>query len=397
MRIILSILITITAIYSQTISQLVEQSISNHTSLKSIKYRIEATDKRVLKSRNLDNPELSLTINDIQFDDITNRSIEPMQYTALNIKQKIPWFGKLEAREKYQSRKRDLLLNSLESARVQLAKRVAINAYQIEETKEKIDIMKRYINVIKQSINIHNNYNSIEQNHHIQSVNSEIILLDIEIKLEKYKAIQKEQIANLEYLVQRNIKKLDVNIDIKKPKSLKNYISKVEDNREYHIKLSKVDIAKANRDIKELDKYADPFIKVGYFNRADYNDYASVTIGASIPIYGSEKLEAEASQREILAQNSISIDYKNRVVNDIKREYAKLMEAYNIYFIIKDKTLPKIAHLFELSSSSIQSGGDIVYYNQLLSKKLLLEEKIIIIKSYYNQTKAELNALIGRV
>ncbi len=36
-------------------------------------------------------------MSDIQLRDISNRSLEPMQYTALNVNQKIPYFGKRDA------------------------------------------------------------------------------------------------------------------------------------------------------------------------------------------------------------------------------------------------------------------------------------------------------------
>ena len=84
MRIMLFTLLAIGLVHAQSITQLINQSIKNHPSLQSIKYRLSAMDERIEKSQNLSNPDLSVTINDIQFDDPTNRGLEPMQYNAIN-------------------------------------------------------------------------------------------------------------------------------------------------------------------------------------------------------------------------------------------------------------------------------------------------------------------------
>jgi hypothetical protein len=172
-------------------------------------------------------------------------------------------------------------------------------------------------------------------------------------------------------------------------------MQKLEQNPNYHAALAKTKIAKANVDIKELDRYADPYVQVGYFNRQDYPDYASVSVGLSLPIYGTEALDAQASRKELLATRSQLDDYRNALDRDIKIAYAKLQESYLVYHIVADESLPQIAHLFELSSASIQSGGDLLSYTQLLAEKLQLEEQLIIAKADYRENQAKLNALIG--
>ncbi len=95
MRTFLFILFTLSILQAQSINQLIQQS------LKTIQHRLSAMDERIEKSRQWANPDLSFTINDIQFEDPTNRSLEPMQYNAVNYQQKFPWFGKLAARKTY--------------------------------------------------------------------------------------------------------------------------------------------------------------------------------------------------------------------------------------------------------------------------------------------------------
>jgi len=395
MPIVFVFILSVIYLEAQTISQIVDKSLVNHPSLKSIEFRISAMDERIQKSQNLDNPDLSLTLNDIQFDDPLDRSLEPMQYSAIKVKQKFPWFGKRDAKKQVEIEKKTLLFHSLEVAQVSLAQRVRIDAYKLLEIQERIQILQKYITLLQQAVKLHNNYNSTESNHHSAIMATEFKLSTTKIKLERYKAIEVEQKARLEYLIQSNFKNITLKDNITKPMSLQRYLNKLEQNPNYHSALSKIKIAKANVQIKELNRYADPYLQVGYFNRQDYPDYASVSVGLSLSIYGSESLDVQASHKELLATKSQLDDYRNSLKRDIKMVYAKLQESYHIYRIIADESLPQIAHLFELNSASVESGGDLLIYIRLLSEKLQSEEQLIIAKTHYRQNSARLHALIG--
>ncbi len=395
MRILNIIIITTISLMAESIPQLIERSLSSHPSLKAIELRISAMDEQILKSAKWENPNLSLAINDIQYGDISNRSLEPMQYSAIRVKQKFPWFGKLEAKGDYQRASQRVLFDSLESAEVKLAQSIRVNSYRADEVKQKIEILQRYTSVVHQTIKLYNNYNSTQSNRHSGIVEAEIMLSKIKIRLSSYKALQKRLMANLEYLTQKNIKKIEVDSKITKPNSLQSYLQRAKNNRNYHIKVSQTRVATESRRIKELDRYADPFIEVGHFERQDYPDYASIKVGLSLPIYGSEELDIISSQKEELASKSLSIDYLLNLKKEIKSRYAKVVESYSIYTILTKETLPQIAHLFELNSASIESGEDMLGYNRLLLKRLEVEEQIVETKSRYKVERAKLKALIG--
>jgi len=114
MRLFLSILFTLSMLQAQSINQLIQQSLKKHPSLKTIQHRLSAMDERIEKSQKWSNPDLSLTINDIHFDNPSDRSLEQMQYNAINFKQKFPWFGKLAARKTYARKQKDVVLHSSE-------------------------------------------------------------------------------------------------------------------------------------------------------------------------------------------------------------------------------------------------------------------------------------------
>lgn len=397
MRIILFTLLAACLVQAQSINQLIDRSIKNHPSLKTIQHRLSAMDERIEESQIFSNPDLSLTINDIQFDDPSDRSLEPMQYNAISFQQKFPWFGKLDARKIFTQAQKSVMMDSYEAAKLKLSEEIRMTAYTIKELESRINILNRYKAVAKQNIDLYTAYASTENKSHTSSMSARLLLSKIKIRSERYTTLLKSQKAKLKYLVQGKVSSISDQLHIERPKSLQSYLSKLQNNPNYHMKLSEKNVADANKAIQDLNINPDPYVKVGYFNRTDYPDYASVTVGISLPLYGSEKLRAEAARKEVLAAVSASLDYKSSLESEIDIMYAKLTEAYLIYNIIQKESLPQLEHMFELSQSGIQNGGDLFEYTALLEQKLALEEQRASIKSAYLRTQARLKSLIGEL
>ena len=397
MRIILCTLLVLGLVQAQSINQLIHQSIQSHPSLQAIQHRLSAMDERIEESQNFSNPDISLTVNDIQFDNPTDRTLEPMQYNAINFKQKFPWFGKLDARKIFTTAQRNVISDSYEAAKVTLAAEIRMTAYTVKELEARIRIIQRYKAVAKQNIELYTAYASTENKSHASSMSASLLLSKVKIRSERYKTILKTQKAKLAYLVQEKVSSISDTLHIKRPKSLQSYLSKLQNNPNYHMKLSEQNVADANKNIQALSINPDPYVKVGYFNRVEYPDYASVTVGFSLPLYGSEKRKTEAARKEVLAAASASLDYESSLESEIVIMHAKLTEAYQIHSIIQNESLPQLEHMFELSQSSIQSGGDLFTYTNLIEQKLALEEQRASIKAEYLRTQAKLKSLTGEI
>ena len=397
MHLIYCILLSIVMAHAQSIDHFIDLSLKNHPSLQTIEHRLSAMDEKIEKSQNFSNPDLSLTINDIQFDDPTDRGLEPMQYNAVNFKQQFPWFGKLDARRTFAQAQKRVILHSYEAAKIALAEKIRITSYTIKELEERIRINNRYKRLAQQNIDLYTAYASAENKSHTSSMSASLMLSKIKIRAERYQMILKSQKAKLKYLVQGEVRTLSDTLQIKRPKPLGSYLSKLENNPTYQMKLSEHKVADANKAIHDLSATPDPYVKVGYFNRTEYPDYASVTVGISLPLYGSEKLDSEIARKEILAAQSDSMDYRYSLESEITTMYAKLTEAYQIFNIIQNESLPQLEHMFELTQSSIQNGGDLFAYTNLLEQKLALEEELIFIKAEYLRTSAKLTSLTGAI
>ncbi len=354
-------------------------------------------DERISKSRNWSNPELMLNVNDIRFDDPTNRGLEPMQTQALSYKQRFPWFGKIDAREHLSRAQKSVILDTYDVAKVKLAEEIRITAYTIFEIKERIRIVKLYEKLTKQNIALYDAYSSTDSMSHSSSMSAELLLSRLHIRSERYQAVLKSQEAKLAYLVQKKNIHISGKLYMKKPNSLGYYLNKLPKNPAYRRMLSQSKVANANRDMKALEVNPDPFVQVGYFNRQEYEDFASIAVGFELPIFGSEKLETEAAKKDALAARSAALDYQAALESEIRVNYAAMKEAYHIYKIIQNDSLPKLQHMFELNESSIESGEDLFTYTSLLEQKLNLDEERTVAKAQYLRIVAKLKSLIGDI
>jgi len=395
MRLLLFIFLTAIVLQAQNINQLIKHATKKHHSLQSIKHHLSSMDNRIAKSQKWANPDLSLTINDIQFRKPLSRDEEKMQYQAINFKQKFPWFGKLAARKTLAQENKHVVLHSLEAAQVQLAYKIRMTAYTIKEIEARKHILHKYMRLAKQNIKLYTDYIATDDMSHTSSVGAELSLAKIEVRIERYKSLLKAEKEKLNYLVQKRIEKISDKLRIKKPKSLGYYLRGVRKNPSYHRKLALSDVALANKSLVDLEKHPDPYVQVGYFNRIDFPDYATVSVGISLPIYGTEELNSEIAQKEALARKSEYIDYKALLKSEIRENYAKLTEAYHIYKIIQNKSLPQLQHMLELSTSAIEEGSDLFTYTSILEQKLSLEEERISIMAEFMRTQAKLKSLTG--
>ena len=77
--------------------------------------------------------------------------------------------------------------------------------------------------------------------------------------------------------------------------------------------------------------------------------------------------------------------------------YAELEDAYAIYRIINDESMPQLEHMFQLTSASVKSGQDLFVYIDLLKQKLALDEQLIKAIMRFNMTEASLDAMTGAI
>ncbi|WP_345992573.1 TolC family protein [Sulfurimonas sp. HSL-1716] len=395
MKTFLSLLFLMSLLQGDTLEGIIEYSLNHHGSLKSIQERLSAVENEKNRARNFSNPDISFTVSDIQFDNPSDRTLEPMQFSAVNIKQKIPYFGKRDAQEQKVDSKKRFLDMSLENLRSELKKEIRITAYSLWDVQKQLGILDSYINITNQNIALDEAYNITSSNTHLALMSAKLALSDLMIKKSSLQTLKNSLYEKLSYLAGRKVKTLDISLSVDKPQNLTFYENRVLDSSALHVRDAEVEIQKADLHIKELAEKIDPYIQAGYYYRENHPDYATVTVGASLPLYGSEKESREEARKLLLAKSSQRNDLKEKLVSRIAQLYENLQKNYKVYKIITDQSMPQIEHLFELVDSSVKSGDTLFEYIDMLGKKLKLEEQLIQVTAEFNKTKASLDALTG--
>jgi len=154
-------------LFGESLEVLIDNAKTSHTSLKTIEQRVSAIDDEYQVSRNFADLIISLSMTDIQFDDPSIRKLEPMQYTAISFKQKIPYFGKRDASSRKIEAKKQKVALTLDETKVKLTKAIKITAYSIWKIEEELKITNEYIELTKQNIELYSAYGSSDTKSHM--------------------------------------------------------------------------------------------------------------------------------------------------------------------------------------------------------------------------------------
>lgn len=380
-----------------SLSTLIENAKNTHTSLKAIEQKLSSFDDEYDASRNFSNPVVSLTISDIQLDNPTERSLEPMQYSAIKLKQRIPYFGKRDAKSKKVSAIKQKINSSLEAAKVKLIKSIKMTAYSIWQAEEKIRITDEYIKLTRQNIELNTAYSSSDTNSHMGIMSAQLNLSQLKIKKSNFETLLLGLYKRISYLSAMKVSNIALPTNIDKPKEIEYYYNVINQNNSYKVKEAIVKEADADIKIKELDSFIDPTLQVGYFHRESFTDYVSIGIDFSLPIYGTEKSKEQASRKISLSSKSDMNNFKNLLYAEITETHSKLLHSYKVYNILQNDSLPQIEHMFDLTNASIKSGSDLFIYIDMLQKKLALDEQSIDAVASYYKALSSLEAMIGEM
>ncbi len=394
--IFLSMLLTL-ALNAATLPELIDGALTRHPSLEAIAQRVAAADVAVQRAKNFDNPNLRLFVNDLRFDDFTNRSLEPMQTQGVVLTQKIPAFGKREAREAVAKARKKLAFATLQEARAALAERIRTTAYTIWEMRRLIGITEATIRLAEQNIDLFEGYTATGRTPgaHMGIMSAQLMKSRLRTSIVRLRAQEEGMQALLKYLTFRT--EADVALDPPKPRvpAYETLTRRLRESPVFKEALAQESLDDKELAVEKLTKRIDPVVSVGYSNRAEFEDYLNIGVGFALPIYGTEENRIQERRKLSLASKLRRDDTLQRLESRLKTLYAKLKDEAQVVAIIEEESLPDIEHMFELVQADIASGGDIYRYIDLLEQKFRLEARAIRAKATFYKTLARIDALIG--
>ena len=374
---------------------IIDYAIKKNHSISAIKYILKKKELKVKRSRNLDNPFIKFGINDIRLDDITNRSLEPMQTNYIVFKQKIPYFGKLKLKEEIA--KKDLKLNffRLKDAQARLAFEIKKEAIRYAKLQELLKLNRDYQKVIGRLNSILLDYSKLDTKYHTLYMQSNLFLSQLKSKEITLKSLQKEALNTISYLSNRNIKKLNFKLKDIKPISFKRVKSKIYKNYKIRVLNTKYSLLGSKVEEAKLSKKIDPTVEVGYFHRKAYKSYISIGVGFKLPIYGTEDIKIEESKVDRLSMLERLKDYKKKLENKLFILVQDLKANKEIIALIKKDTSFTIKDLLNVDRAKIVTGGDILSYFDTLKRYFVLKELLIEKRSENMIIKAQIDNILG--
>ncbi len=377
-------------LYAQTLDAIITQALDTNPSLESISQRIKANKSAIDISNQFANPSLSFTANTID-------PSQAMSQKRLTVQQKLPFYGKRDSLLELSRANEEILNVSLTQAKVNLVNEIKNQAYTIWELEQLLGIIMQYENLTKQNIELSESYTTTSKNQHMGIMSAQLSLTDLQIQRSVLKSKIFTAYARLSYLSGFEVKELDINIEIGDMPSVASLKSGLVNNPDLAMKDKKIAKNQAMINNAEVNNYPDINILGAYSYRQNFDDYLTFGVGLSLPIYSTEDYKEQEQRTLILASQSLKKDTSLKVDAEFMSIYMQMRSEHEIYHLIHDDALPQIAHMFELTNSSISTGGDLFMYIDILIQKLKLEQKSISAVASYHRANAKISALRGEL
>jgi len=385
---LLSSLLLASTLSAITLEALIENSLSLSPSLEALESRIQANKQSTDVANQFSNPELTLTKNTLD-------ASEAMSQTVLTIKQKIHFYDKRESKELVSLAEGALQEEKLNALKVELVAKIKTEAYTIWELRELKSIIDEYITLTKKNIELYESYTTVDANQHMGIMKAELSLANLSIEKSTLDAKIYAAYARLSYLAAMKVAHLDIALKMQDKPNLVQFQKSLTNNPTVAIKDKELQKQHASVQVADVNNYPDINLMAGYAYRENFDNYMNFGLSLTLPIYGSEDAleeEARAIELSYVGEKKDSLIAINAT---LEAYYAQILSAYNVYHIIEDDALPQIAHMFELSSSSISTGGDLFKYVDVLFDKLALEQRSINAVANYKKAEAQISALAG--
>lgn len=382
--------------YAESVEALIQQALQNNPSLTSAQARVEQSRFQKEISKNFDNPSLQMLVNDIQTQDISNRSLEPMQFTTFSLQQKIPFAGKRDLRYQDAQEQEAYAGLSLSQARALLSSEIKKEVYRLWQIGAEERIYRNFEIIVRQNGELYTSLTSAASGRHMGIMVSQMDLSQIKIIQADLVQERERSYATLSQLCARRVDKVEADLNMGTIEPIDTYEKALQNNFGYRAKDAQLKAANAQLRQSQLDVYPDVTVQVGYSLREAFNDYWSVGVNIPLPVYGTESVKEQISRERVLERSRDKEAVYLQLEASMRQKYAEMTKSLEVWKVIHDESLPQLNHMFELSEASIRNGEDLFRFTELLKQKLQLElQQSRSIAEFY-RAQAELDLLIGK-
>ena len=383
--------------YCESVDALIHEALQNNPTLISAHSRVEQSRFQKEIAKNFDNPSMQLLVNDIQTRDITNRSLEPMQFTTLSLQQKLPFPGKRDLRYEDAREQEAYAGLSLSQSKALLVSEIKKEAYRLWQIGEEGRIYRDFETIVRQNSELYTALSSsAAAGRHMGIMSSQMDLSQIKIIQADLAQERESSYAALSQLCAKQVVKVDVDLSMGQIVPIESYEKSLENNFGYRAKDAQLKSAGVQLRQSQLDAYPDVTVQAGYSRREAFNDFWSVGVNIPLPVYGTESVKEQINREKVLERSRDKEAAYLQLEASMRQKYAEMRKASEVWKVIHDESLPQFNHMFELSEASIRNGEDLFRFTELLKQKLQLELQLSRSVASFYRAQAELDLLVGK-
>jgi outer membrane protein TolC len=352
--------------YAQTLDALIEAAKEKNPALAAASHAAEAKALEIALAGKLENPMLSLGINDILSSDLYARDVEPMQTQSLVISQKFPLSGKLGSAERLALHGAQLsrLLHTKETASLVYEIKTAV--YRLKKLENDLRIIARYRTILDEMIRMHTLYNIESRTHYQMTLKTEILKTGIRLRQTRVQSAIAVLKARLERLTGLAVDDVEHTLGLPSLPSLTHLIERAEENIEWQIKAKERDASQEAVTYAKAGEVPDITVGAGYFQREAFDDYYSFSVTIPLTLYDRENIAVARNLKLRDAKEAALADWKNRLQSDLKEAHLNLRRAHEEYRLqeaiiasLRDIAASLINRI-ESKQSTLQDGYEVI-------------------------------------
>ncbi|WP_164968618.1 TolC family protein [Arcobacter sp. F155] len=352
------------SIYAKEVRQVVNEAINTNSSLQALEQSILLAKEQINLAGKWQNPILNFGANDIQFDDISKRDLEPMQAQFIGLNQMIPIGDKKELEEEIARDDYELSKLVLADKKLELESKIYEYIYNIKLVEERVALfskLKQNIAELQKLLEEFYKYNKASQ---IDILKVQTLYDELDISEQKLNNNLRVFKLQLEQLTYTKFKDIDISTELEKLTLVNNIdshpkILQIEKNIEKFNTTSKFEEEKKNSDIN---------FGVKYFQRdSKYEDYINISVAIPLSVYGSEDIKARKAKFKANEYKNLLQDSKLKFTNQIKILQDNIDNAFYSYKKLNESIIPKYNQI----QKTLESYNRFSSLKQIDSKQLI--------------------------
>ena len=393
----------------EDLQRLVAIALADNPEIKSSSARWQMFRNRIEQAKSLDDPMLMLKIQNAVVRDPFNFSRDPMTQKVLGISQQLPFWGKRDLKAEVAAKEAESYQWQIEERKLELARMVKENWYQLWLVDKEIDIVDKNIRIIDDFIALAETRYSVGQGVQQDVLKAQVErskMLDMRISLEqRRKSFQ----AALNSLLYRKADTAIAKIPDFVPRKLSVSSDQLRDQAKENRPLLKslkaaIDKGAAGHKLAQKEYYPDFNVSFEYMQRDRVNEMEagdnmySLGVTFNLPVQRERRqaMLAESTSEIRMATEELNSQY-NAIDQSIVDLLAQVERREKLVVLYRTGIIPQAEQALESAVISYRVGK--VDFLALLDSRLTLFNYE---REYYDsladsQMKlAQLEALVGR-